>query len=107
MTRSEIHQNFVLFVERMRVDQRLSIREMSQRLGMTESSYKNMIYRKTDTIDIEVACRLYDITHKFMWEMCGYDSADNDFISKYAVLPEYQRRVLHQVIIFLGREHEV
>jgi len=104
MTKIRIHENFIAFMERTRGAKDWSISEMARYLGMSESTYKNILYGKSSVIDISIACRLYEITGRWMWEMCGYYTTDNEFLDLFCGLSEKNRRIMMSIAKTLMEE---
>lgn len=97
MTREDIHQCFVLFMERSRSEHDMTITEMAAYLGISTERYKNIIYGKTECIDIYLACRIHDLTGAWMWEMCGYATTDSEVINQYVHLNHTNRKVIRDI----------
>ena len=98
MTRADIHSNFVRALEEERARREWTIPEMAEALGIAKESYKNIIYGKTNCIDIELACRLYDLTHHWMWQMCGYATSDFEVLDEYSKLTRADQELMHGIL---------
>lgn len=85
-------------MERTRTERGYSIKRMSEILGIPESTYKNLIYGKSQCIDIEIACRLYEHTHDWWYRMCGYRSADFEILDKCLALDESGKALLVHIL---------
>ena len=98
MTREEIHSNFISFMEHERQARGLTAAEMAELLGLSVSTYKNLVYHRTDTIDIEIACKLFELTHSWMWYMCGYDSSGFEVLDQYTKLPTSKQEFMQAMV---------
>lgn len=102
LTRNEIHDNFIAFMERERFKRDLSTTEMAKLLGIAESTYRNIIYHRTETIDIALACKMFDLTHNWMWQMCGYESSGFEVLDKYTKLPQEKQQFMREMVCLVS-----
>ena len=102
VTRNQIHNNFIAFMEQARYERSLTTSEMAKLLEVSESTYRNIIYRKTDTIDIALACKLFDLTHKWMWAMCGYETSGFEVLDLYTELSEERQDLMRKMVLLVS-----
>lgn len=98
MTKLDIHSNFISYMERVRNERGYSIAKMSDALGIPQATYKNIIYGNTHCIDITIACKLYDLTHDWMYQMCGYATSDFDVLDKYNTLTDKEKSFMVAIL---------
>lgn len=94
MTREEISEQFALNIEKERMKLGFTQLQMSKALEMSLSSYKNMINGISTNIPIYVAHRVYHITGKFLFELCGEETPETFFLANYRKLPSHIQNAL-------------
>lgn len=106
MTRHEIHQNFIDFMERERTERGWTIDRMAEALQLPPSTYRNIIYQHSGTIDIELACRLFDLTGKWMYQMTGYSSTAVPVVNLYTALTPENQKIIKEIyeVIYHAQE---
>ena len=55
----------------------------SKMLGVSVSTYKNIISRKTNNLDVFLALRLSELTHKPIPDLLGCSSKEYEVLGKY------------------------
>lgn len=85
-------------MEKTRAEHGYSIVKMAEVVGIPAETYKNIIYGKSNCIDIEIACRMYEHTHDWWFRMCGYRSSDFEILDKYLELDESGKRLLVSIL---------
>ena len=100
MTRQQFIENFISNLEKERVSLGLTQHEMASKLGMSVSGYKKMVLGKTSRIDLALAQPLYQLTGKFVFELCGDTSPDLIAYSKFRALSPYQKNFIADLIDF-------
>lgn len=100
MSHQQFVENFISNLEKERVSLGLTQNEMASKLGMSVSGYKKMVLGKTSRIDLALAQPLYQLTGKFVFELCGDTSPDLIAYSKFRALSPYQKNFIADLIDF-------
>lgn len=92
--KKEIVDTFVknLEVERNRMD--LTQSQMAEKLEVSLSTYKNLISGVSTNISIYMAYRVYELTGKMLFELCGHDRPEINFVKDFRNLPKYRQNAL-------------
>lgn len=92
--KKEIVDTFVknLEVERNRMD--LTQSQMAEKLEVSLSTYKNLISGVSTNISIYMAYRVYELTGKMLFELCGHDRPEINFVKDFRNLPKYRQDAL-------------
>lgn len=100
MTRQEIVTNFITSMEKERVQRGYTQSQMAERLGMSASGYKKMAAGETSKIDLYTAFQMYQITGKYILELCGESNAELDIFQCYRSLTPSQKAFVNGIIHF-------
>lgn len=100
MTRQEVTRNYILNMEKERVSCGYTQSQMAQRMGMSTSGYKKIVAGETNKIDLYAAYQLYKLTGKFIFELCGEQSADLELFQNIRSLTSAQKAFVSDIIKF-------
>lgn len=65
--------------------------EFASKLEISVSTYKNIISRRTDKIDIMIAMQIYKLTGHFLYELFGNDNPEMECLKKFRLLNNRQK----------------
>lgn len=101
MTRHEVITNFIDSLERERTTLGLTQVQMAQKMKMSVSGYKKLIAGETAKIDLYVAYQTYQLTGKWLFELCGdYSSPILQTVIKMRRLSPSQIRFVSGIVDF-------
>lgn len=100
MTRQELASNFITSMERERVRRGYTQPQMAARLGLSASGYKKIIAGETSKIDLYTAYQVYKLSGKFIFELCGENSAELEAFQDYRSLTSSQKAFVNNIIQF-------
>lgn len=100
MTRQEVTSNYIINMERERVNWGYTQPQMAKRMGISTSGYKKIVAGETSKIDLYAAYQLYKFTGKFIFELCGEQSADLDLFQSLRSLTSSQKAFVSDIIQF-------
>lgn len=100
MTRQEIARNFITSMERERVRRGYTQSQMADRLGLSASGYKKIIAGETSKIDLYSAYQIYQLSGKFIFELCGENSVELEAFQKYRNLTSIQKAFVNDILHF-------
>ena len=100
MTRQELASNFITSMERERVRRGYTQPQMADRLGLSASGYKKIIAGETSRIDLYTAYQVYKLSGKFIFELCGENSAELEAFQDYRKLTSSQKAFVNNIIHF-------
>lgn len=100
MTRQEVGRNFITSMERERVRRGYTQPQMAERLGISASGYKKIIAGETDKIDLYTAYQVYQLSGKFIFELCGENSTELEAFQGYRNLTSTQKAFVNDIIHF-------
>lgn len=100
MTRQELASNFITSMERERVRRGYTQPQMADRLGLSASGYKKIIAGETSKIDLYTAYLVYKLSGKFIFELCGENSAELEAFQDYRSLTSSQKAFVNNIIHF-------
>ncbi len=100
MTRRELASNFITSMERERVRRGYTQPQMADRLGLSASGYKKIIAGETNKIDLYTAYQVYKLSGKFIFELCGENSAELEAFQDYRSLTSSQKAFVNNIIQF-------
>ncbi|MDE6675473.1 MAG: DNA-binding protein [Acetatifactor sp.] len=100
MTRQELASNFITSMERERVRRGYTQPQMADRLGLSASGYKKIIAGETSKIDLYTAYQVYKLSGKFIFELCGENSAELEAFQDYRRLTSSQKAFVNNIIHF-------
>jgi len=105
MTKYEIHKNFIHCMEQTRMSLGYTTADMANALHLTDSTYKNIIYEKSNMIDIDIACRLFDLNKMWMWQMTGYKTSGTDVLDVYSQLTADEKEFIYAIARLIIERH--
>lgn len=91
LTKEEMLDNFAHNIEEERKSLDFTQVLFSKMLGVSVSTYKNIVSRKTNNLDVFLALRLSELTHKSIPDLLGYSSKEYEVLGKYRQLTDRQR----------------
>lgn len=100
MTRQEMTSNYIINMERERVNWGYTQPQMAKRMGLSTSGYKKIVAGETSKIDLYAAYQLYKFTGKFIFELCGEQSTDLQLFQSLRDLTPSQKAFVSGVIEF-------
>lgn len=100
MTKNELLNCFVQNLEKERLNLGMTQAEFATKLGISVSTYKNIISRRTDKIDITIAARIYQLTGHFLYELFEKDNSEMECLKKFRLLNERQQAYINAKIDF-------
>ena len=77
MTKNVLLDCFVQNLEKERLNLGMTQAEFASKLEISVSTYKNIISRRTDKIDIMIAMQIYKLTGHFLYELFDCNSNSN------------------------------
>ncbi|MCM1120877.1 MAG: helix-turn-helix domain-containing protein [bacterium] len=100
MTRQEVSRNFIISMERERVRRGYTQPQMAERLGLSTSGYKKIIAGDTNKIDLYSAYQVYQLSGKFIFELCGENSPELEAFQRYRSLTSTQKAFVNDILHF-------
>lgn len=100
MTRQEVARNFINSMEMERVRRGYTQPQMAERLGLSASGYKKIIAGETSKIDLYAAYQVSKLSGKFIFELCGENSAELEAFQGYRKLTSSQKAFVNNIIGF-------
>ena len=100
MTRQEVTKNYILNMEKERISWGYTQPQMAKRMGISTSGYKKIVAGETNKIDLYAAYQLYKLTGKFIFELCGEQSADLELFQNLRSLTPTQKAFVSDIIHF-------
>lgn len=100
MTKNELLNCFVQNLEKERLNLGMTQAEFAAKLGISVSTYKNIISRRTDKIDITIAARIYQLTGHFLYELFEKNNSEMEYLKKFRLLNERQQAYINAKIDF-------
>lgn len=100
MTRQEVTGNYIINMERERVRRGYTQPQMAKHMGISTSGYKKIVAGETSKIDLYAAYQLYKFTGKFIFELCGEESADLELFQSLRSLSPSQKAFVSDIIRF-------
>lgn len=98
LTRLDLTNNFVTFLEVERCHMRLTQKQMAKKLGMCVSSYKKLILGNTQKIDLYIAYLLYRINEEAVLRLLGYPDGIGEIVSELRTLSDAQLQAFLKMI---------
>lgn len=95
MTKNVLLDCFVQNLEKERLNLGMTQAEFASKLEISVSTYKNIISRRTDKIDIMIAMQIYKLTGHFLYELFGNDNPEMECLKKFRLLNNRQNGI-HQ-----------
>jgi len=92
--------NFIDNMEAVRIDLGFSQSRMASELGLSLSGYKKIISGETGKIDIYLGCMLYQLSGKYLLELCGIRDHGLEIVRKLPKLSEAQMKFVNEVVSF-------
>lgn len=98
MKASELMHNFALNIEKERIRIGITQEEFAKKLGVSKSTYKNIISQRVNTLNINIVPNIYDITGRFAAELFGLRNVELDFLQKYRGLSKRQKEFINLIV---------
>ena len=99
-TKKEMLDTFAENLEKERIKLGYTQCEFAKKLGISASSYRNIISRRVDTFSIMLAPKLYELTGRFLYEMFGQRSIEIEVLNKFRKLTDRQKAYITAKIEF-------
>lgn len=99
-TKKEMLDTFAENLEKERIKLGYTQCDFAQKLGISASSYRNIISRRVDTFSIMLAPKLYELTGRFLYEMFGQRSIEIEVLNKFRKLTDRQKAYINAKIEF-------
>ena len=100
MTKNVLLDCFVQNLEKERLNLGMTQAEFASKLEISVSTYKNIISRRTDKIDIMIAMQIYKLTGHFLYELFGNDNPEMECLKKFRLLNNRQKAYISGKIDF-------
>lgn len=100
MTKNVLLDCFVQNLEKERLNLGMTQAEFASKLEISVSTYKNIISRRTDKIDIMIAMQIYKMTGHFLYELFGNDNPEMECLKKFRLLNNRQKAYISGKIDF-------
>lgn len=100
MNRFDINRSFAEHMETERTKLNITQAELADKLGLSLSTYKKIISRETEKIDLYTAYRMAKLTGKTIDELLGGDAPHRATMQKVRALTEQQRIFIESIIDF-------
>ena len=100
ITKKEMLDTFAENLEKERIKLGYTQCEFAKKLGISASSYRNIISRRVDTFSIMLAPKLYELTGRFLYEMFGQRSIEIEVLNKFRKLTDRQKAYITAKIEF-------
>ncbi len=100
MTKQEVIENFILNVEKERLNLKLTQAQMARKLDMSLSGYKKMILGVTSKIDLYTVYLLHNLTGKWIFELIGDFDKDSGLAMKLKELSDYHKEFIEGISDF-------
>lgn len=107
------HENYIHAIEQELFERHLSLKEMARLLYISESTLKNLIYRRSTHIELSLILRMYELNGKMLYLLTGSKIPHEVIMSQhYKMLrPDHQLAVDSVIMAFLelekGRSYEL
>lgn len=99
-TKKEMLDTFAENLEKERIKLGYTQCDFAKKLGISASSYRNIISRRVDTFSIMLAPKLYELTGRFLYEMFGQRSIEIEVLNKFRKLTDRQKAYITAKIEF-------
>lgn len=100
MTRQEITENFIVSIEQERIRLQLTQAQMAKQLGISTSGYKKIIGGETTKIDLYTGYKLFELSNKPIFELCGATTPALNALGKLQKLSKAQQQFIDGLIDF-------
>ena len=100
MTNLDLLDNFAKNIEIERIKLGYSQQEFAKLLNISSSTYKNIISRRTSSVDITLVPKIYSLTGRFLFELLELDNMELEILRKYRLLTERQKAYISEKINF-------
>ena len=100
MTNLDLLDNFAKNIEIERIKLGYSQQEFAKLLNISSSTYKNIISRRTSSVDITLVPKIYSLTGRLLFELLELDSMELEILKKYRLLTERQKAYISGKIDF-------
>ena len=101
-TKKEMLDTFAENLEKERIKLGYTQCEFAKKLGISASSYRNIISRRVDTFSIMLAPKLYELTGRFLYEMFGQRSIEIEVLNIADIFMSLPEDSKNMVIIYLS-----
>lgn len=100
MDKQKLIRNFIDSMERERTRLGYTQSQMAEELGVSLSGYKKLITGETNKIDLYLGYRLYQISGKYLLDLCGVEGPGHQIVKRLPELSESQIQFAAAVIDF-------
>ena len=94
----EMMDNFAVNVEQERIRIGYTQTDFARKLGISLSTYKNIISHRVSNINVEIIPKLYEITGMFVSEFFGCQNRELELLRSYRQLSERQKAYIDALI---------
>ena len=94
----EMMDNFAVNVEQERIRLGYTQTDFARKLGISLSTYKNIISHRESNINVEIIPKLYEITGMFVSEFFGCQNRELELLRSYRQLSERQKAYIDALI---------
>lgn len=98
LNRLQVMDNIAINIEKERSKLNLSQEKMAKALGMSFSSYRNLISGRTKDISIFTLYSIYHLTGVLPLELGGETSEEVELVKKYREMPNCRRKAVQAMI---------
>ena len=98
MYKKEMLDYFAVSIERERIRLGYTQTEFAKQLGISLSTYKNIVNRQTNSFNIVLVPRLHEITGKFLYELLGIHDQETRILAKFRKLTPRQKEYIESKI---------
>lgn len=96
------HDHYIQQVENEQFCRCLSNKGMAELLYLPVSTYKNIIYGRTSSVELSLIIRMYELNGKMMYDMVGTRPPKELLMSQlYKELDKDQQRLVDDFILML------
>lgn len=109
MNKYEVADRFSRNLERERIKLDLTQKEMASRLEIHPQTYKKIINGETTKIDLMLMVKMYELTHKFTFELIEFDDDQDDFlriITQLRQIPPSSLHIIERVIKLIKKHYK-
>lgn len=100
MDKQKLAATFIDNMERERTRLGYTQSQMAKALDMSLSGYKKLISGETNKIDLCLGCRLYELTGRYLIDLCGLDSPALELEKRFPELSKTQIEFVTAVVKF-------
>lgn len=100
MYKKEMLDYFANSIETERVRLGYTQTEFAKQLGISISTYKNIINRQTNSFNIVLVPKLFELTGKYLYELLGIENQETRILKQFRRLTDRQKAYIESKIDF-------